>query len=64
MLNEKKDYQQDKASPDFYKTFEFNDTFPGCPPLSIKIMDFDYTSDELIGETKIDLEDRFFSVEW
>jgi len=38
-------YQNDNANPDFHKLFEFNELF----------------GDDLIGETNIDLEDRFFS---
>ena len=51
--------------PDFYKTFEFDGSFPGCAPLVIKLMDYDdMFGDELIGLTSIDLEDRYFSPEW
>ena len=51
--------------PDFYKTFEFDGSFPGCAPLVIKLMDYDdMFGDELIGSTSIDLEDRYFSPEW
>ena len=39
--------------------------FPGCPMLDIKIYDHDdIFGDDLIGDTKVDLEDRFFSPEW
>ena len=39
--------------------------FPGCPPLIIDVVDYDMIfGDESIGVTKVDLEDRFFSVEW
>jgi hypothetical protein len=47
------------------KCYEFEAIFPGCPLLNIQVMDYDdLFSDDLIGETKIDLEDRFFSPEW
>jgi len=53
------------VDPDFYKTFEFDGSFPGCAPLVIKLMDYDdMFGDELIGSTSIDLEDRYFSPEW
>jgi len=43
----------------------FEAVFPGCPELSVKIMDYDLLfGDELIGETKVDLEDRYFSADW
>ena len=39
--------------------------FPGCPLLDIKAMDYDdIFGDDLIGETTVDLEDRFFSAQW
>jgi hypothetical protein len=45
--------------------FEFEANFPGCPMLNLAIFDYDdLFGDDLIGETKIDLEDRFFSPEW
>lgn len=44
---------------------EFEATFPGCPLLNLAVYDYDdLFGDDLIGETKIDLEDRFFSPEW
>jgi hypothetical protein len=53
------------VDPDFYKTYEFDGSFPGCAPLVIKLMDYDdMFGDELIGSTSIDLEDRYFSPEW
>ncbi len=45
--------------------YQFDGTFPGSAPLVIKLMDYDdIFGDELIGETTIDLEDRYFSSEW
>jgi hypothetical protein len=45
--------------------YQFDGTFPGSAPLVIKMMDYDdIFGDELIGETSIDLEDRYFSSEW
>ena len=49
----------------FSKLFEFEADFPGCPPLNISVFDEDdLFGDDLIGETNIDLEDRFFLPEW
>ena len=63
--NEKENYQQDQPNPEFYKCYQFEGTFPGTAPLVIKLMDFDdIFGDDLIGETVIDLEDRYFSSEW
>lgn len=45
--------------------FQFNVPFPGAPSLKIKIMDYDELfGDDLIGETIIDMDDRYFSIQW
>jgi Ca2+-dependent lipid-binding protein len=65
VFSDKDNYQNDEPNPDFHKVFIFEAEFPGCPMLSIKAMDYDdLFGDDLVGETKIDLEDRFFSPEW
>jgi Ca2+-dependent lipid-binding protein len=65
VFNDRANYLEDEANPDFYKVFEFEAVFPGCPLLNVQIYDYDdLFGDDLIGETKIDLEDRFFSPEW
>lgn len=63
--DECKNYIEDEPNPEFYKYYDFEATFPGCPPLVIEVMDYDLLfGDESIGVTSIDLEDRFFSPEW
>ena len=65
VYNERDNYQLDEANPHFNKYFDFEATFPGCPPLVVEVVDYDdIFSDDSIGTTSIDLEDRFFSVEW
>lgn len=45
--------------------YEFEGIFPGCAPLNLAVYDWDQLfGDDLIGETSIDLEDRFFSPDW
>lgn len=64
-FSERDNYQLDEPCPDFYKKYEFEGTFPGCSPLVIEAWDYDdIFGDDLIGSTAIDLEDRFFSMEW
>jgi len=42
-----------------------NARFPGCGLMILKIMDYDdLFGDDMIGQTIIDLEDRFFSHQW
>jgi hypothetical protein len=55
----------DEPNPDFYKHYDFEATFPGCAPLVIEAYDMDdLFGDDLIGETMVDLEDRYFLPEW
>jgi len=50
---------------EFYERFELRATLPGEAELRIEVMDHDLLdSDDLIGYTKVDLEDRVFSREW
>jgi hypothetical protein len=45
--------------------FSFPIELPGNAELKIEVWDYDpMFSDELIGFTTIDLEDRYFSLEW
>lgn len=64
-FNERKNYQLDCNSPDFYKCFKFQTSFPGAPTLKIEVFDYDdLFGDDLIGATSIDLDDRFFNINW
>jgi C2 domain len=55
----------DNPNPDFNKYYDFEATFPGCPPLVVEAVDYDdIFGDDVIGTTNCDLEDRFFSPEW
>lgn len=65
IYNERDNYQLDEPNPDFYKSYDFEGTFPGCSPIKIDVYDYDEIfGDDLIGTTTIDLEDRYFSLEW
>ena len=50
----------------FYQTFEFKTTLPGPATLKIQVKDWNryYPVHELVGETHIDLEDRWFHQKW
>lgn len=59
------EYFQDEENPEFFKSFTFKAIFPGSAVLNVALYDFDdLFGDDLIGETNIDLEDRFYSQFW
>lgn len=63
--NERDNYQLDEPNPKFLKHYDFEGVFPGCSPLQIDIWDYDdIFGDDLIGTTVVDLEDRYFSLDW
>jgi len=61
-LDNEKEYQTDQTNCDFNKMFEFKTVLPGASQLNIQVWDKDFlVKDDLIGETFIDLENRYFS---
>ncbi|CAG4962252.1 unnamed protein product [Parnassius apollo] len=61
-ISDKENYVSKQLNPVFGKCFEIEATFPQDSMLTIQVLDWDLLgSDELIGETKIDLENRFYS---
>mmetsp|Transcript_20321 Transcript_20321/g.31021 ORF Transcript_20321/g.31021 Transcript_20321/m.31021 type:complete len:1900 (+) Transcript_20321:164-5863(+) len=54
------------CDPNLYQVFEFLTTIPGPSVLKIQIKDWNRFNPyhALVGETKIDLEDRWFHPEW
>lgn len=55
-------YQIDKSECSFNKMFEFKAQMPGYSELKVQVWDKDFlVNDDLIGETIIDLENRFFN---
>ncbi|XP_064639493.1 otoferlin-like isoform X3 [Lineus longissimus] len=62
VLNDKKNYISKQLNPVFGKCFEMEAVFPMESMLTLSVIDWDMAgSDDLIGETKIDLENRFYS---
>uniref|UniRef100_A0A6I8SSE2 Fer-1-like family member 6 n=1 Tax=Xenopus tropicalis TaxID=8364 RepID=A0A6I8SSE2_XENTR len=61
-IKDRDNYIPKQLNPVFGRSFEMQATFPKDSILSIVIYDHDMIgTDDLIGETKIDLENRFFS---
>uniref|UniRef100_A0A6G3ME02 Otoferlin (Trinotate prediction) n=1 Tax=Henneguya salminicola TaxID=69463 RepID=A0A6G3ME02_HENSL len=62
IIKDNKNYVPKNLNPYYGKSFVLNAEFPRDYLLKIKIFDFDEIgSDELIGETEVDLESRFYS---
>lgn len=53
-------------NPGFYTSYDIPVSLPGAATLAIEVWDDDgfMLKPDLIGITKIDLEDRFYSLEW
>ncbi|XP_058978172.1 otoferlin-like [Musca domestica] len=61
-ISDKDNYVSKQLNPVFGKCFEVEATFPQDSMLTVQIFDWDLVgSDDLIGETRIDLENRFYS---
>ncbi|XP_013925492.1 PREDICTED: otoferlin isoform X3 [Thamnophis sirtalis] len=61
-IKDKENYISKQLNPVFGKSFDIEATFPMESMLTVAIYDWDLVgSDDLIGETKIDLENRYYS---
>ncbi|KNC51096.1 uncharacterized protein AMSG_12039 [Thecamonas trahens ATCC 50062] len=53
------------SSPEFARCYQFDTMLVGAGEVSVEIWDYDkYSSNDLIGATSFDLEDRYFSRKW
>ena len=63
--NGRKEHFDDCTECDFHKMVEFHCEIPGASQLVVRVWDYDFIgTDDLIGETKIDIEDRWFDMRW
>nr|XP_057911953.1 otoferlin isoform X6 [Doryrhamphus excisus] len=61
-VKDKENYISKQLNPVFGKSFDIEATFPMKSMLTVSVYDWDLVgTDDLIGETKIDLENRFYS---
>ncbi|KAJ8599899.1 hypothetical protein CTAYLR_002819 [Chrysophaeum taylorii] len=65
-FDDRKNYVPDATDVDLYKVVELNTELPGGSQLVVDLLDYDDIglSDDLIGSTTIDLEDRWFLKRW
>ena len=64
-FDEQKYHHNDVKKVDWYKYYDILTVFPGDSTLKIEVWDYNpIFKDELIGETSIDLEDRYFNNDW
>lgn len=55
----------DTDCPKFFDSYELKVEFPGSPDLEVWAYDYDLLfGDDLIGFTKIDLDNRWYSQNW
>ena len=65
LVNEKKKAFKDCKNCKWYQYYDLRIELPGSSKLRIQVMDYDSLfSDDLIGETSIDIEDRYFDNRW
>jgi Ca2+-dependent lipid-binding protein len=64
-ITDKESMRPKTCNPAFYRSYDIPTTLPGASTLAIEVWDDDgFDFPDLIGITKIDLEDRFYSKEW
>mmetsp|Transcript_19079 Transcript_19079/g.72115 ORF Transcript_19079/g.72115 Transcript_19079/m.72115 type:complete len:2052 (-) Transcript_19079:79-6234(-) len=65
LFDDRENYFEDVDEAEFYKMVEFTCELPGTSRLDVQVYDRDELfSDDLIGRTVIDLEDRWFDERW
>ena len=65
LINEQKKALKNQRNCKWYKSYDIKLQLPGSSKLRIQAMDYDTLfSDDLIGETSIDIEDRYFDNRW
>ena len=64
-ITDKESLRPKTVNPKFYRSYDLPITLPGASTLKISCWDDDgFDFPDLIGETKIDLEDRYYNKEW
>ena len=65
LVNEKKKAFKNCKNCKWYQYYDLRVELPGSSKLRLQVMDYDALfSDDLVGETSIDIEDRYFDNRW
>ena len=65
LVNERKKHFNDCKNCKWYQYYDLLIELPGSSKLKIQVIDYDALfTDDLIGETSIDIEDRYFDNRW
>jgi hypothetical protein len=65
VINERNNYQDNQKNCKWYKYYDISGEIPGSSSLKIEVWDWDeLLTDDLIGYTVIDLEDRYYNDDW
>lgn len=65
VFNDRNNAVENDVEVDFYKLITFDAELPGASQMVIQVLDKnDFRPDKLIGQTIIDLEDRWFDARW
>lgn len=65
VITDKESLRPKTCNPAFHRSYDISTSLPGASTLTIECWDDDgFDFPDLIGATKIDLEDRFFNKEW
>jgi Ca2+-dependent lipid-binding protein len=64
-ITDKESLRVKTCNPGFFTSYDIETSLPGASTLAIECWDDDgFSFPDLIGITKIDLEDRYFSKDW
>jgi len=65
VITDKESLRPKTCNPGFYCSYDIPASLPGASTLAIECWDDDgFSFPDLIGVTKIDLEDRYYNKEW
>ena len=65
LVDERQKHFNDSKNCKWYQYYDLKIELPGSSKLRIQVMDYDKLfTDDLIGETSIDIEDRYFDNRW